>query len=89
VEDCQIAGYAALNKLFEDNVSSGNSHLGAAIGRVVNLYCNARTSDGLPTKLKAREWVTWHINLNDLFHCVSNFFNRLGLATTRASGKNN
>jgi hypothetical protein len=81
VEDCQVPGDTALNELFEDNVSSGNSHLRAAIGSVVNFYCNAGTGDGLSTKLKTSQWVAGDVSRNGFLCRLGNLLHYFSVAT--------
>jgi hypothetical protein len=88
VVDGQVAGDTALNELFEDDVSSGDTHLGSAGTCVINLDRNARTRDGLSTKLKTGQRMTRDVSLDGLFDRLDNFFSFINLIATGATGKN-
>jgi hypothetical protein len=84
VEDCQVPGYATLDELFEDDVSGGDAHLGAAGACVINLDGNAGPRNSLAAKLKPGQRVPGDISLNGLFD-RHNFFNFVNLVDNGAA----
>jgi hypothetical protein len=88
VEYRQVAGYATLDKFLKDQISGGDSNLGAASGRVVNLHGNARAGHHPGSEFKTRQRVTGNIGLNNFFDYVNRLLDRFDLDGGSTSSEN-